>query len=241
MVEFISNLYNSILQIIDFVIGRTSDTLADIMIRALPLLAPLPNAISVYYVVQHAPLNYNTAQAFGAAAALECMFFALTEVALKMWDGVQYDRRYIYALRVMVALFIGYFLLVILMVALLEVQHGNYAPLAFPFVSVVAALTLGCERWHKRNLGTAQRKRTNVQPKAEIVQPEIAQKDESDGQNVQIVDAQNDKEKRRERAIQLHSEGLNNVQIANELEVHRNTVRGWLKNTNGHSAKAVQS
>lgn len=151
IVRFVSNLYNSILQIVDFIVGRTSDTLADIMIRALPLLAPLPNAISIYYVVQHEPLNYNTWQAFGAAAALECMFFALTEVTLKMWDGVQKDRRYIRALQVMIGLFVAYFLLVVVMVAVLEVKNGNYAPLAFPFVSVVAALALGCERWHKRN------------------------------------------------------------------------------------------
>lgn len=151
IVRFVSNLYNSILQIVDFVVGRTSDTLADIMIRALPLLAPLPNAISIYYVVQHEPLNYNTWQAFGAAAALECMFFALTEVTLKMWDGVQNDRRYVRALQVMIGLFVTYFLLVVIMVAVLEVKNGNYAPLAFPFVSVVAALALGCERWHKRN------------------------------------------------------------------------------------------
>lgn len=155
MVKVISEFYNSILQIIDFVVGRTSDTLADIMIRALPLLAPLPNAISIYYVVQHDPLNYNTMQALGAAAALECMFFALTEVALKMWDGVQTNRRYIYALYVMVGLFVAYFALVLIMVGLLEVRHGNYAPLAFPFVSVVAAVALGCERWHKRNIQLA--------------------------------------------------------------------------------------
>lgn len=227
MVEVISNVYNSILEIVDFVVGRTSDTLADIMIRALPLLAPLPNAVSIFYISQHT-MQYNTLQAFAVAAGMECMFFALTEVALKLWDKVYVDRRYAWPLGIMGGVFVGYFALVMWLVATLEVKQGNYAPLAFPIVSVVAALTLGCERWHKRNTKNAQRttKRTAQKNNATV---------QSDKQNAQAKNVQ--------RAHQLKGEGLKNAQIAAQLGVHRNTVSNLLKqpaiHANGHTAKAV--
>lgn len=229
MVEVISNFYDSVLKVIDFVVGRTSDTLADIMIRALPLLAPLPNAVSIFFISQHT-LHYNTLQAFAVAAGMECMFFALTEVALKLWDKVYVDRRYAWPLGIMGGVFVGYFALVMWLVATLEVTQGNYAPLAFPIVSVVAALTLGCERWHKRNMATAQRPIKRV-----------AQKKDTIVQHARLNTAQL---KNVQRAHQLKSEGLKNAQIAAKMRVHRNTVGNLLKQpaitTNGHSAKGVQ-
>lgn len=50
-----TNLYDSILFVIDFIVSRTSDSLAGILIKALPLLAPVPNAVSVWRISQHAP------------------------------------------------------------------------------------------------------------------------------------------------------------------------------------------
>jgi hypothetical protein len=234
-VEGISGLYDSILKVIDFIVGRTSDTLADIMIRALPLLAPLPNAVSLFYISQHA-LKYNTVQALAVAAAMECMFFALTEVGLKMWDKAPTDERYVVPLRVVTSVFVLYFALVMALVYALEVKQGNYAPMAFPVVSVVAALTLGCERWHKRNMqgvqkahkGTVQRTVQPVQSPVQSVHDRGVQTaQEPQGQIV--IDAKT-------RARQLKSEGLKNAQIAEILQVHRNTVGAYLAGyTNGHS------
>ncbi|TXH52435.1 MAG: hypothetical protein E6Q97_15930 [Desulfurellales bacterium] len=40
---------------------------------------------------------------------------------------------------------------------------------------------------------------------------------------------------KQEQAKHLHSEGFSNTEIAKLLEVHRNSVGNWLKETNGHS------
>lgn len=233
MTSKIFSAYDSLLAVVDFVVSRTSDTLADIMIRALPLLAPLPNAISIFFILQHTS-NYSTVQAFAVAGSMECMFFALTEVALKLWDRAYIDRRYAWPLGIITGLFVGYFALVMWLVATLEVQQGNYAPLAFPLVSVVAALTLGCERWHKRNMAIMQKPaKSTMQKHKEIVQTthNSTVQDSADAQPESIVTP-------KQRARQLKSEGLTNAQIGLELSVHRNTVAAWL---NGHKRPEVQS
>ena len=73
-VNKITSTYNSILEVIDFIVGRTSESLAEILTKALPLVAPIPNAVSIYFVVQTA-LGYNLVQALAVAASVECMFF----------------------------------------------------------------------------------------------------------------------------------------------------------------------
>lgn len=236
MTTKIFNFYDALLQVIDFIISRTSDSLAETMIKAMPLLAPLPNAISIYFIAQHA-LGYNTVQSFAAAAALECMFFALTEVTLICWDGTQADRRYWWPLGIIGVAFAGYFGLVLWLVYKLEATQGNYAPMAFPFVSLVAAIALGCFRWHKRNCAVVQRpvRRTVQKEIAQDAIPPVAHKEivqlvqpESPAQS---EDAQPDK---RQRAKQLHGEGLTIAQISRELDVHRNTASAWIRN--GHPA-----
>lgn len=231
MTSKIFSAYDGLLAIVDFVVSRTSDTLADIMIRALPLLAPLPNAISIFYILQHTS-NYSTLQAFAVAGSMECMFFALTEVALKLWDRVHIDRRYAWPLGIITVLFVGYFALVMWLVATLEVQQGNYAPLAFPLVSVVAALTLGCERWHKRNIANAQRTPKSTVHKSKKVVQTVHGSTVQDGAEAQPESTITPKQ----RARQLRSEGLTNAQIAVELSVHRNTIGAWL---NGHKKAEV--
>lgn len=149
-VNTITQAYNNILEVIDFVVGRTSESLAEILTKALPLVAPVPNAVSIFYVSQTA-LQYNVVQALAVAASVECMFFALTEVVLKSWDLWRNNRKTVVPLAISVSAFIVYFILVMTLVYMLEVTSGHsLAPMAFPVVSVVAAVALGVTRWHKR-------------------------------------------------------------------------------------------
>ena len=152
MVEKITNIYASILEVIDFVVSRTSDSLADILTKALPLVAPVPNAVSIYYVSM-STLDYNWVQALAVAASIECMFFALTEVVLKSWELWRHDKaEYWMPLAVSVGAFVTFFLLVMGLVYTLGVSAGHsMAPLAFPVVSVVSAIALGVTRWHNRS------------------------------------------------------------------------------------------
>lgn len=147
-----TNLYDSLLFVIDFIVSRTSDSLAGILIKALPLLAPVPNAVSVWRISQHAPLNYDTLQAGALAASVEGLFFALTAVALDMFDGYLLDKnRYKWPLWIAVSLLIGFFGLVEVIVLFIET---NPVAMAFPVISLIAAIGLGCARWHLRNQKT---------------------------------------------------------------------------------------
>lgn len=158
----ITDSYATILEVLDFVVSRTSDSLADILTKALPLVAPIPNAVSIYYVTQTA-LKYNGVQALAVAASVECMFFALTEVVLKSWELWHTDKQYKLPMIVSVVAFVLYFVLVMSLVYALEVTTGHsLAPMAFPVVSVVAAIALGVTRWHKRNVSPKVRKSVSV-------------------------------------------------------------------------------
>lgn len=159
-VERITNGYNNILEVVDFVVGRTSESLAEILTKALPLVAPVPNAVSVFFISQTV-LGYNTVQALAVSASVECMFFALTEVVLKSWDLWRNNRRTVVPLAISVVSFIVYFALVMSLVYILEVAGGHsIAPMAFPVVSVVAAVALGVTRWHKHTEQVANDEQT---------------------------------------------------------------------------------
>ena len=158
----ITGFYASVLEVIDFVVSRTSDSLAEILTKALPLVAPVPNAVSIYYVSQ-TTLRYNEYQAAAVAASIECMFFALTEVVLKSWEAWNADKRYRLPLIVSVVAFAVYFLLVMSLVYTLEVAGGHsLAPMAFPVVSVVSAVALGVTRWHRRSASVSAEPLTPV-------------------------------------------------------------------------------
>lgn len=165
----ITEAYASTLEVLDFIVSRTSDSLAEILTKALPLVAPIPNAVSIYYVSQTA-LSYNAIQALAVAASIECMFFALTEVVLKSWELWHADNQYKFPLIVSVSAFATYFCLVMALVYMLEVTAGHsIAPMAFPVVSVVAAVALGVTRWHKRNSTHKERRLTTATAKAPSV------------------------------------------------------------------------
>jgi hypothetical protein len=181
--ETITNAYDAILHIVDFIVSRTSDSLAGILIKALPLLAPVPNAVSVWRISQHAPLNYDALQAGALAASVEGMFFALTEVVLNMFDGYLQDKeRYKYPLGIAVSILVLFFILVEIIVLGIET---NPIACAFPVISLIAAVALGCARWHKRGANilparkqptTQARKQTEVAPANMQVTPVIETK-----------------------------------------------------------------
>lgn len=228
-IDWIKRQYGSIIHLLWYIVTETSDRGADIAARALALIAPIPNAVSVYNVSQHS-LNFTEHQALAFALTIELVLFAIIEVALHMWNGwLSNPKRYSIPLAASILVALLVLAIVVTTVYQLEVKSGGHWVLALlPLISLCAFVALGLKRWHERGIQTHSvnaQKRTNrtVQTKpAQIVQPV-----QGDAQVV-VNKAQ--------RARQLKSEGLNNVQIADALGVHRNTVSAWL---NGHS-KAVQ-
>lgn len=228
-IEWVKHQYGSLIHLLWYIVTETSDRGADIAARALALLAPIPNAVSVYNVSQHS-LGFTEHQALAFALTIELVLFAIIEVTLHMWNGwLSKPVSYGIPLAASIVATISVLAIVITVVYQLEVKSGGHWVLALlPMISLFAFVALGLKRWHERGdqkHSAVAQKRTarTVQPKpVQVVQP------------VQ-EDAQPAVDKA-QRARQLKSEGLSNVQIGDVLGVHRNTVGAWL---NGHS-KVVQ-
>lgn len=244
-----TNLYDSILFVIDFIVSRTSDSLAGILIKALPLLAPVPNAVSVWRISQHAPLNYDTLQAGALAASVEGLFFALTAVALDMFDGYLVDKdRYKWPLWIAVSLLIGFFALVEVIVLFIET---NPVAMAFPVISLIAAIGLGCARWHQRNQKTPQFVKALKAAKSKVETEQRAQNLTTEITSVSPILSEKSEEKpvdtlspiekmnaaklrkiesRHSTILEFLKENeLSIPEIANRLNVSDNTIRKDLK------------
>lgn len=248
-----TNLYDSLLFVIDFIVSRTSDSLAGILIKALPLLAPVPNAVSVWRISQQAPLHYDTLQAGALAASVEGLFFALTAVALDMFDGYLLDKnRYLWPLRIAGSLLISFFILVEVIVLFIET---NPVAMAFPVISLIAAIGLGCARWHQRNQKSPQfvkaLKAAKVKQDAEpqpqtlnsitpILSENTADKPADNLSSVERMNAarQLKIDTRRSTILNfLRETELPISEIANRLDVSTNTIRKDLEalQSAGHS------
>jgi hypothetical protein len=160
IMQWIKDFYGNLIDLIGFIVGKTSDQGADIVIRALPLVSPAPNAISVYYVSQTA-LNFRQGQALVFACTVEFLLFGLFEVTLLMFDGLQGNsRRYKYPFWIMLGVSTLVMFLIIGVVYYVEAAHSVLAVL--PLFSAAGATALALKRWHVRNLETeiVQQKRT---------------------------------------------------------------------------------
>lgn len=126
-------------------------------IRALPILVPLPNAISMYFV-SITVLGFTHEQALAFAAAIECAMFGLIEVALHMFDGYLKDkRRYAWPFYISLGVVFLVTLIIIELVYTLEVGADGHTILALlPVMSCASAVGLGLKRWHNRNESQTQ-------------------------------------------------------------------------------------
>lgn len=159
-------LYKWLMEFVGYIVGTTSDQAADIAARSLPIVAPLPNAISVYFVSQSA-LGFNQWQALAFACAIEIAMFAVIEIALIMFDGLLSDeRRYKGAFRLSLCVSVGVLALIIGFVVFVEISHEKGHPVlaGMPLLSGASAIMLALKRWHVRN-----EKRTEIQMGGESV------------------------------------------------------------------------
>lgn len=146
--------YGKLINTIGYIVERTSDQGAEIAIRALPILAPLPNAISMYHISQ-TQLHFGREQAFALAGALEVVLFGTAEVALKMFDGYERNpRKYKYPFMISLIVSVLVLLLVIAFVYKVEVKalaDSNPILALLPLISGASAILLALSRWHARN------------------------------------------------------------------------------------------
>ena len=235
-VQFLKRHYGALIHMLWYIATETSDKGADIAARALALLAPLPNAVSVYNVSQ-TTLHYTPVQAFAFAMAVELALFAIIEVALHMWDGFLGNRkRYTIPLSASIVASIGMLAIVMTVVYQLEVKTGGHWVLAgLPLISMFAFVALGLKRWHERNedAPATQKRNAKAQRKsAKNAQP-IAQNDADDAQVIalpsDVLQVWNMKQNGMTIAQIAKSEGKSQRTINNRLAQARAQMNGHSK------------
>ena len=152
MIAWIKEFYGSVIDLIGFIVGHTSDHGADIAIRALPILSPMPNAIGMYYVSMTV-LNFGHWQALAFALAIEFALFGLFEVALMMFDGVQTNER-LYRWPFYLSLFVAILVMILIIVVVWKLETAHPILSVLPLFSAAGAVALALRRWHARNQNT---------------------------------------------------------------------------------------
>ncbi len=159
-------VFSLIVGLISFTIGTIADEGADIVIRALPLATPMPNAISVFWVSQ-TTLGFSWWQALAFAVTIEFALFGLFEVTLIMFDGYQ-DRPARYRWPFIIAVSVSLLVLVLIVIIVYKIENAHSVLASLPLLSAAGATALALKRWHVRN----QNADTIAQT---IVVPSIAQ------------------------------------------------------------------
>jgi signal transduction histidine kinase len=254
MINHIKEFYGSVIDLVGFIVGHTSDHGADIAIRALPILSPMPNAIGMYYV-SITVLNFGHWQALAFALAIEFALFGLFEVALMMFDGTQTDEhRYRWPFRLAVTVAIIVMALIIIVVFRLETAHPILAVL--PLFSAAGAVALALRRWHARNMTTkataietieaaladAEDAATQLQAERSAMQRQIADQAKAladmerqlavmatTPQPIETPTASIEIATVAMEAYQMQQEGMTVAQIAEALQKSQRTISNYLR------------
>lgn len=152
--EATKNIYGGIIDLIGFLVDKTSDQGADIAIRALPFISPIPNAISMYYVSQDA-LEFGDTQAKAVAIGMELILFGCFELTIRMFDGYLKNKsRYKWPFYISIIIALGVMALIMWFINHIETKHNVLAIL--PLFSAASATGLFLRRWHIQQLEELQ-------------------------------------------------------------------------------------
>lgn len=149
---WIKRHFSAVIGLISALVTFFVDHAGEIAIRALPVVAPFPNAIGMYQAAQTG-LHFSSVQAFMFAAAIEISIFALAEIAVALWDEWQKgDGAYEKPFKLMALTTVFVAVLIIVLVATLEVAgaSGHWILAVLPLISVASAIGLCMKRYHKR-------------------------------------------------------------------------------------------
>lgn len=156
---WIKRHFSAVIGLISALVTFFVDHAGEIAIRALPVVAPFPNAIGMYQAAQTG-LHFSSVQAFMFAAAIEISIFALAEIAVTLWDEWQKgDAAYEKPFKLMALTTVFVAVLIIVLVATLEVAgaSGHWILAVLPLISVASAIGLCMKRYQKRRSESKQR------------------------------------------------------------------------------------
>ncbi len=140
--------YTALLGMLTYFFTQLAEQLIEIAARAVMIFAPMPNAISMFNIVQREQ-DFTVLQALAFSFTLEIVVFLLVEIALVMWNGyLTNPRAYRWPFVLMTGVVLVATFIVVFMVYALE-PHKVMAWL--PVVSLCSFVAIGLKRWHERN------------------------------------------------------------------------------------------
>lgn len=140
--------YTALLGMLTYFFTQLAEQLIEIAARAVMIFAPMPNAISMFNIVQREQ-GFTVLQALAFSFTLEIVVFLLVEIALVMWNGYLTNPRvYRWPFALMTGVVLVATFIVVFMVYALE-PHKVMAWL--PVVSLCSFVAIGLKRWHERN------------------------------------------------------------------------------------------
>lgn len=177
-VQFIDKHFGAIMDVLQRVAAHLGNTTLEIVSRAIPLIVPVPNALGVYSAAIHA-LQWSEATALALALSVECIFFVMFEITLKLWDGYQEDAQYKAPLTAMCIVSGVCVVLVMWLVYSVESMAGGATVLAaLPVLSACTSVGIGLLRWHHARTQRTQRQpvkarkaQVDAEPMAQVVEP----------------------------------------------------------------------
>ena len=148
MYESIRHHWNEILATARHIITQFADESVEVAARAVMLMAPMPNAISVFNITQ-VQQGFSRFQAFAFSMTIEIVIFFLIEIALLMLTRwLEHKPVYRWAFIGMCVVVLVATGIVIRMVYVLE-PHKVMAWL--PVISLCSFVAIGLKRWDARN------------------------------------------------------------------------------------------
>lgn len=146
--ESIRHHWNEVLATLRHLITQFADEAVEVAARAVMLLAPLPNAISVYNITQ-VQQGFSPFQAFSFSMTIEIVIFFLIEIALLMLTRwLERKAVYRFAFFAMCLVVLAATGIVIRMVYVLE-PHKVMAWM--PIISLCSFVAIGLKRWDSQN------------------------------------------------------------------------------------------
>lgn len=147
--QLVRDHWDEILGTLRHIVTQFADEVVEVAARAVMLLAPLPNAISVYNITQ-STMGFSGFQAFAFSMTIELVIFFLIEIALLMLTRwLQGKLVYQWAFYGMSIVVLGGTGIIINLVYSLEV-HKVMAWL--PVISLCGFIAVGLKRWDARNM-----------------------------------------------------------------------------------------
>lgn len=147
---FVNALVTLFVDTVTLVLVKLSDSAITVSFRIIPLIAPVPNSITVYFVILK--IGFGFWGAISAAVTLELTIFFLIDKALLLLDGYFVNpAKYKVLFYSMVGAVMLGTVTIMGLLAYLEFSDGGHPILSvFPIFSLLAFIGIGVGRWKDR-------------------------------------------------------------------------------------------